>query len=71
MTLETLKVQMERVNAIALAPIEDFRRDSDLFGEAARKPEAHTRFQDALKGGFQTREAEMDFAPLIGELADH
>ena len=23
----------ERVNAIALAPVEDFRRDSDLFGE--------------------------------------
>ena len=28
----------DRVNAIALAPIEDFRRDSDLFGEAARTP---------------------------------
>ena len=26
----------DRVNAIALAPVEDFRRDSDLFGEAAQ-----------------------------------
>src|SRR6202049_1635463 len=35
----------ERVNAIALAPVEDFRRDSDLFGEAARTPEGQSRFQ--------------------------
>jgi enoyl-CoA hydratase/carnithine racemase len=30
----------DRVNAIALAPAADFRRDSDLFGEAARDAEA-------------------------------
>ncbi len=30
----------ERVNAIALAPVDDFRRDSDLFGEGVRTPEA-------------------------------
>src|SRR5262249_47720369 len=28
----------DRVNATALAPVEDFRRDSDLFGEDARNP---------------------------------
>jgi hypothetical protein len=28
---------------ITLAPIEDFRRDSDLFGEGARDPEAGRR----------------------------
>ena len=28
----------DRVNAIALAPAEDFRRDSDLFGEGSRTP---------------------------------
>jgi len=61
----------ERVNAITLAPVEDFRRDSDLFGEGARKPEAQRRFQVALKRGFQTRDAEMDLARLIGDLADH
>jgi len=33
----------ERVNAIALASVEDFRRDSDLFGEGVGKPEAQTR----------------------------
>ena len=29
-------VVKDRVNAIALAPVEDFRRDSDLFGEQVR-----------------------------------
>jgi hypothetical protein len=31
-------VVKERVNAISLAPIEDFRRDSDLFGEGVGSP---------------------------------
>jgi enoyl-CoA hydratase/carnithine racemase len=57
-----------RVNAIALAPVEDFRRDSDLFGEGSRNPEAQRRFQAALKHGFQTRDAEMDLAGLLGDL---
>jgi enoyl-CoA hydratase/carnithine racemase len=61
----------DRVNAIALAPAEDFRRDSDLFGEGSRTPEAQSRFQAALKRGFQTRDAEMDLARLLGDLADH
>src|SRR5262249_47002021 len=29
----------ERVNAIALAPVEEFRRDSDLFGQGVRGPD--------------------------------
>ena len=60
----------DRVNAIALAPVADFRRDSDLFGEGARTPEVQSRFQAALKRGFQTRDAEMDLARLLGDLAD-
>jgi len=60
----------DRVNAIAVAPVEDFRRDSDLFGEGSRKPEAQRRFQAALKRGFQTRAAELDLAGLLGGLAD-
>ena len=59
----------DRVNAIALAPVADFRRDSDLFGEGARTPEVQSRFQAALKRGFQTRDAEMDLARLLGDLA--
>jgi enoyl-CoA hydratase/carnithine racemase len=67
----SLVLVKERVNAIALAPIEDFRRDSDLFGEGVRKPEAQMRLQVALKRGFQTRDVEMDLARFIVELPDH
>jgi enoyl-CoA hydratase/carnithine racemase len=55
----------ERVNAIALAPADDFRRDSDLFGEGVRNPEAQSRIGAALKRGFQTRDAEIDLARLL------
>jgi enoyl-CoA hydratase/carnithine racemase len=61
----------ERVNAIALAPVEDFRRDSDLFGEGVRTAEAQSRINAAFKRGFQTRDAEMDLAGMLGDLADH
>jgi len=60
----------ERVNAIGLPPVENFRRDSDLFGESVRNPEVQSRIQAAMKRGFQTRNAEMDLAGLLGELAD-
>lgn len=67
----SLAAVKDRVNAIALAPVEDFRRDSDLFGEGARNPEGQSRFQAALKRGFQTRDAERDLAGLVGNLDDH
>jgi enoyl-CoA hydratase/carnithine racemase len=60
----------ERVNAIALAPVEDFRRDSDLFAESVSTPEAQERIQAAFKRGFQTRNAEMNLGSLLGELGD-
>jgi enoyl-CoA hydratase/carnithine racemase len=62
-------VVKDRVNAIALAPTDDFRRDSDLFVEAVRQPEAQGLLEAALRGGFQTREAEMDLASMLGDLA--
>jgi len=58
------------LNAIGLAPAEDFRRDSDLFGASVRNPEAQSRIQSAMKRGFQTRGAEMDLARMLGELSD-
>lgn len=61
-------VVKERVNAIALAPIEDFRRDSDLFGEGVRNHEAVGRIKAAMQSGFQTRDAELDLAVLLGQL---
>ena len=58
----------ERVNAIALAPTDDFRRDSDLFGEGVRTPEYQRRSEAAMKRGFQTRGAELNLTRLLGEL---
>lgn len=58
----------ERVNAIALAPAEAFRCDSDLFGEGVRTPQAQGRIEAALTRGFQTREAELALGSMLGEL---
>ena len=58
----------ERVNAIALAPVADFRRDSDLFGEGVHGADTRRLIATALKHGFQTREAELNLADMLGEL---
>ena len=63
-------VVKDRVNAIALAPVEDFRRDSDLFGEGVRSPEAQRRIGAALKHGLQTRDAEMALARILDDLTE-
>jgi enoyl-CoA hydratase/carnithine racemase len=55
----------ERVNAIALAPAEEFRGDSDLFGSGVREPEAQARIQAAFQRGLQTRGAELDFSRVL------
>jgi enoyl-CoA hydratase/carnithine racemase len=60
----------DRVNAITLAPVEDFRRDSDLFGEGVRAPEAQSQLQAAMKRGFQTRDQELALGRMLGELAN-
>jgi enoyl-CoA hydratase/carnithine racemase len=57
-----------RVNAIA--PIDDFRRDSDLFLECSRDPEAQRRMEVAITRGFQTPKAELALAEMLGNLAD-
>jgi enoyl-CoA hydratase/carnithine racemase len=60
----------DRVNAIALAPVDDFRRDSDLFAELVSTPDAQRRIGAAFESGFQTRAAELDLARLLGDLPD-
>jgi enoyl-CoA hydratase/carnithine racemase len=64
-------VVKERVNAIALATAEDFSRDSDLFLEGVRTPESQGLIQAAMNRGFQTRDAELGLARMLGDLADH
>jgi enoyl-CoA hydratase/carnithine racemase len=58
----------DRVNGIALAPVEDFRRDSDLFGEAVRAPDAQRLTAAAMKQGFQTRDAELALGRVLADL---
>ena len=60
----------DRVNAVALAPPADFRRDSDVFGERVREIEVQRRIQAAMDRGLQTRDAELDLAGMLGHLAD-
>ena len=61
-------VLKDRINAISLAPAEDFHRDSDLFLECQRNPEAQSRIKAAMKRGLQTREAEMALARMLDDL---
>ena len=64
-------VVKERVNAIGLPPVEDFRRDSELFLEGTRTGEFQKRMQAAMKRGFQTRDAELALARMLDDLVDH
>jgi enoyl-CoA hydratase/carnithine racemase len=66
---EGLAMIKERVNAISLAPLDDFRRDSDLFGESVHNPETQRRTKAALERGLQRRNAELDLAELLPRLA--
>jgi enoyl-CoA hydratase/carnithine racemase len=62
-----LGIVKDRVNSIALAPTEEFRRDSDLFGAGVREPAAQARIQTAMERGFQKRETEMALGRRLGE----
>jgi enoyl-CoA hydratase/carnithine racemase len=58
----------DRVNAISLAPAEDFRRDSDLFGAGVRDTESQRRTAAAFERGLQTRDGEMALGPILADL---
>ena len=58
----------DRINAITLAPTDDFRRDSDLFGEGVHTAETQRLIETAMQRGLQTRDAEMDLASMLADL---
>ena len=59
----------ERINAVALAPEAEFRRDSELFGEGASQPEVQRRTRLLLDRGMQKRgNLELNFGSAIAEL---
>jgi enoyl-CoA hydratase/carnithine racemase len=60
----------QRVNAISLAPLDDFRRDSDLFRDSVGRPETQRLIQTAMTHGLQTRVAELDLAALLAVVSD-
>ena len=60
----------DRVNAIALAPIEDFRRDSDRFGDGVREPETQRLIQAAFRRGLQIPDGELALGSMLTDL-DH
>jgi enoyl-CoA hydratase/carnithine racemase len=66
---EGLILNKQRINAITLAPEAEFRRDSELFGQAARQPEFQRRTSLLLSRGLQTRsETELNLGHVLGGL---
>lgn len=57
-----------RVNAVTLASDEDFRRDSDIFVEAAADGKTQARLKAAFEGGFQTPGGELTLGQMLQDL---
>jgi enoyl-CoA hydratase/carnithine racemase len=58
----------ERVDAISLASLDEFRRDSDLFVARVSSGETQALIRAATARGFQTRDGELDLGEVVGDL---
>jgi enoyl-CoA hydratase/carnithine racemase len=67
---EGLAAIKDRINEVTLAPIDDFRHDSDLFAEEVHNTETQHRIKTAMRRGLQTRHAELEFANIVDDLAN-
>ncbi len=65
-----LRAIKDRADAISLAPVGDFRRDSDLFGEGVRTEEAKGLITRAIGLGLQTRDGELDLSAILAGMVD-
>jgi enoyl-CoA hydratase/carnithine racemase len=58
----------DRVNALSLAPTEDFRHDSRLFSEHVAIAETQRLMQTAFERGLQTPDGEITLGSMLAEL---
>jgi enoyl-CoA hydratase/carnithine racemase len=58
----------DRVNAIALAPVKEFRRDSDRFGDGVREPETQRLIEAAFRRGLQIPDGETALGSMLADL---
>lgn len=66
---EGARLIRQRVNEIALADADAFRRDSELFGAGVARPETQRIMKAAMAAGLQQREGEMHLGDMLGNLA--
>ena len=58
----------QRLDALTLAPADDFRRDTDFFLQAATSPETQARIKAAFALGFQTPAGELALGQMLAGL---
>ena len=59
----------DRINAISLAPVDDYRKDAEMFFQATQTSETKDRFKTISGKGFQSPgETELNLGDALGSL---